>query len=100
MPVFSHLDFGELLESESVIDGRWKLIRTRDPSGSWAGPVLYNLRSDPLELKNLAPEKPRIRARLEKLLDERDQISPAWPVRAAEVDAILLQQLEALGYKR
>ena len=99
-PVFGHLDFGELLESESVIDGRWKMIRTRDPAGSWTRPALYDLRQDPRELENLSLQKPHVRARLEKLLEERDQISPAWPVRAAEVDAALLQQLEALGYKQ
>jgi arylsulfatase A-like enzyme/Flp pilus assembly protein TadD len=72
--------------------GRWKYIHKLEPE-------LYDVASDPQELRNLAAEQPervaRLRARLEQLLGA----APASPAdAAAEMDPETLAQLRALGY--
>jgi len=72
--------------------GRWKYIHKLEPE-------LYDVVSDPQELRNLAAEQPervaRLRARLEQLLGAA-QASP--DDAKAEMDPETLVQLRALGY--
>jgi arylsulfatase A-like enzyme/thioredoxin-like negative regulator of GroEL len=72
--------------------GRWKYIHKLEPE-------LYDVASDPQELRNRVAEQPeraaRLRARLEQLL----RAVPASPANAeAEMDPETLAQLRALGY--
>lgn len=78
-----------------VMDQRWKLIHHRDEP---ANDELYDLDSDPGELRNVASEFPGQRTRLLRNL----RVSGATEIRAVEPgrtqDAEERSQLEALGY--
>jgi arylsulfatase A-like enzyme len=80
-----------------IIDGDWKLIE-RYPPGKPVQRWLYNLRDDPRELFNRAPENPRRAQRLGRLLADRLAEPKIGQAPAAEIDALLRQELEALGY--
>lgn len=55
-----------------VSDGDWKMIFHREREEH----ELFDLRNDPLELKNVASDKPEVIARLKTFLDERN----AWRI--------------------
>jgi arylsulfatase A-like enzyme len=74
-------------EKRSARLGPWKLIETR-----W-GDELYNLSTDPSELRNLSTEHPEEASRLRMHLpDHRDATT------TQTIDAETAKQLEALGY--
>lgn len=64
-------------------------------------PELYDLKSDPAELYNLASTRPEIASRMDRLLsDTADHLSAGDPSRsvAAAIDPSVTANLEALGY--
>lgn len=75
-----------------VVDG-WKLIRKKETGHV----TLFDLKADPGELNDLAPERPDDVDRLDRLLDENlasSVATGAW----AELDDDSRARLEALGY--
>ena len=102
-PAFGHLDFGLPQRSDSVVEGRWKLIdvRPRGPVGdsARAGEVLlYDLVADPEETRNLADRHPEVVRRLRVQLEVERSREPAWHVGEADMDPAIVQRLKALGY--
>ena len=76
-----------------VTDARWKLIWHEQKPGNVE---LYDLRSDPEELRNVAAENPREVARLKRFLEERGAMDVRPPEdTSAAPDASALQ---GLGY--
>ncbi len=72
--------------------GRWKYIHKLEPE-------LYDVTSDPQELRNLAAEQPERVARLTARLEQLLGAAQAGPADAeAEMDPETLAQLRALGY--
>lgn len=55
------------LDGRGVISGDWKLVITYDGKGEV---FLFNLKDDPKEIKNLAPENPTKADELKKIMDE------------------------------
>ncbi len=97
--VFVHLDVDNH-RGAAVIRGRWKYVLPLSPSVG-PGPMLFDLRADPGELRNLAREEPRIAARMDDLLRERglaESVEPATELAVDELDSELRRRLEALGY--
>ena len=64
-PGETHRDFvcSGLGDWNMIFDGRYKLIEGADPS-----PLLYDLREDPKELKNVAEDHPEIVKKLGEIL--------------------------------
>jgi arylsulfatase A-like enzyme len=93
--------YGESIEGLSVFgasvlrtvrEGPWKYIHKVDPE-------LYDVRSDPGELDNLAARHPETVQRLRATLRELIAAAPPAPAGAeAPLDAAARAQLEALGY--
>jgi arylsulfatase A len=71
--------YWELHEGKSIQAlraGDWKIVRNVPGQ-----PLeLYDLKSDPGETKDLAPEKPDVTARLEKLMEGARVDTPDWPM--------------------
>ena len=90
--VFSTLWSGELAHATARL-GRWKLYRTRDRS------LLFDLRRDPRERRDVAERHPRIAARLAEALDARSR-SAAVPSDATspERERERERALRNLGY--
>lgn len=86
---FGRLHFG-WSELRAVRSGDWKYVRAPRPE-------LYDLRTDPLERRNIAAERPDITARLASDLasvtDSSRSASTPAPVGAAA-----LERLQSLGY--
>jgi arylsulfatase A-like enzyme len=59
--------------ARAIVRGRWKLID--GPRGI----ELYDRRADPGELENLAESEPEVRARLQRLLEERAALDATPP---------------------
>jgi arylsulfatase A-like enzyme len=74
---YLYWEFHEGGFSQALRAGDWKLIKTKGQT------LLFNVREDVHEDKNLAAEKPEIVARLEKLLAGARTDSPDFPVNAA-----------------
>jgi arylsulfatase A-like enzyme len=96
-PVFSHLDAGRAPPQHSVIAGGWKLILVYGERGRT---LLFDLRADPSEERNLADELPVRRAVLEGLLRERLAASAPGETEEVELSDDLRRSLRALGYLR
>ena len=86
---------------------QWKLIHVQSPADRrlMAGDTyeLYDVRSDPGELNNLAAEHAGLVARLSKVLEEWYTGGPRWKERGEEVDLRSLspeeqEMLRSLGY--
>ncbi|NUM56795.1 MAG: sulfatase [Candidatus Hydrogenedentes bacterium] len=77
---------------QSVIKGEWKLIV------GGPGPELFNLRTDPGELKNLIDEEKPRAAELRALIDEWDEKTPKGTTEAAELSDEDVDALKSLGY--
>jgi arylsulfatase A-like enzyme len=73
----------------------WKLIRRSDGDTE-----LYDLRQDPRESRNLAPERPDVVARLTESLDRyQEEVEPRFDDAVeAPTDEGTLERLRALGY--
>jgi len=86
----------------------WKLVTRPAQSGEEAGsqpPIgtaeLYDLRTDPLEQRDVAPNNGDTVDRLEQILDShvgRDAAAETIAKTAEQLDAATRKQLEALGY--
>jgi arylsulfatase A-like enzyme len=97
--LFAHLHRrqpnGQELELHAVIDGDWKLI-----AGPGHPSLLFDLGSDPGELRNLAREQPARVADLERrwsaFLASSRKVAPQE--QETELDAEARERLRALGY--
>ncbi|MFT4543302.1 MAG: arylsulfatase A-like enzyme [Planctomycetota bacterium] len=80
----------------SVIRERWKLIEAE------SGPMLFDLREDPGETKNLAEEHEGLVSQLAGTLETHRSrgSSPDSEKKGVEIDPSLLRQLKSLGYVR
>jgi len=75
--------------------GDWKIIYSTE-----AEPELYSLKSDPLELKNLAKDEPQKYADLKKKIDFYLSLEDRSLAGTAEVSEEMKKKLEALGYNQ
>jgi arylsulfatase A-like enzyme len=94
-PLFAHRKpFGSQpvgTQQDAVRSGPWKLIRHDDGTEE-----LYDVESDPGELRNLAAEEPKVARRLGRLLGEHVASHPmAAPAPLSEETQ---RALQALGY--
>jgi arylsulfatase A-like enzyme len=88
------------------IDRRMRMLRTRSHKLIWyddGQTEVYDLRSDPEELENIADREPELRdqlvARLEAWAESLGAPAPpATPTRAEMTDPQTREQLRALGY--
>ncbi|HEY7216185.1 MAG TPA: sulfatase [Thermoanaerobaculia bacterium] len=83
-------------DSKAVIsEGHKLIVRSR------GGPLLFDLRADPGEHRNLAETDPRLEARLRAILRrELNGAAGAAPSAALEIDEKTRSELRALGYLR
>jgi arylsulfatase A-like enzyme len=97
-PAFSSLDL-DGRRMESILLGRWKLIRTATHDRLPVGSELYDLAADPAERTNRAAAEPAVAAALGALLRQADREArrPA-PLGQAPPDPEIERQLRALGY--
>jgi arylsulfatase A-like enzyme len=87
---FGNTLYGE--QRQGLVTGGLKLVRSE------SGTVrLFDLRTDPEELTDLAPTRPELVARLSELLEARGSAAAG---AAVELDPELRSELEALGYLR
>jgi len=87
--------YSELGDHKAVRLGRWKLM-VRPETGATA---LYDLESDPAELRDRASERPRLARELKTLLRTfQARAKPSQPAPAGPIDPELLRRLRALGY--
>lgn len=78
----------------SIRTEEWKFTRN-----SWDGSEeLYNLKSDPLEKRNLAEKKPEVLGQMRKLFNEWEKNIKQVEVLRPELSKETLEQLESLGY--
>jgi arylsulfatase A-like enzyme len=89
------------LDSWTVIDGGWKLIRNGSRPEGWPEFELYNHRNDPLNLTNVAEEHPEKVERLNTLIDKWQ--SAALEARfeadsASDMSPEEINKLRSLGY--
>jgi arylsulfatase A-like enzyme len=92
-------------ESLAIADGQWKLVRhTVRPRG---GPEfeLYDFKTDPLNLNDVAADHPDVVARLSKALDGWKEMASAARLKpdseaAKNLSPEQLQRLKSLGYVR
>ena len=88
---YPRLHFG-WSELRSARVGEWKYVAAPRPE-------LYDLRTDPGELKNLIKEKPAVAGRLAADLQNAARSSrPQAPAAAAQPDPAAVARLQALGY--
>lgn len=98
VPAFAHLARSRG-QWESVVQGHYKLIRTRASKGGSGRLLLFDLDTDPAERRDLSEERPVWRGYLESQLRRQALLPDAsGEPRAAELDPELRQRLEALGY--
>jgi arylsulfatase A-like enzyme/Flp pilus assembly protein TadD len=82
-------NWGEL---RALFDGPWKYVHGPKPE-------LFDIRSDPNELKNLVQSRPDVAAEMrDKLADFLKRNSPPGGSHMTAVDADTRRRLEALGY--
>lgn len=88
--------------SETILDGRWKLLRRKLNDQDWHINLLYDLDQDPGETTNIAAAHPEVFKRLNAAIEERsadftlDTTDEAES--EAEIDDVTRRRLEALGY--
>ncbi len=90
-------------ESYAVVHGGWKLVHHVERDGATPEFELFDAKSDPLDSRNLAGDRPAEVARLRALLDswrERSAAArlPADDAAAESMTADELERLRALGY--
>ncbi len=78
-------------EQRAIITDRWKYV-------SSVKPELFDLRSDPGEMKNLFADEPRIAAGLLKELRDRYDAMTPGQASVVELDSAQLKAIEGLGY--
>jgi arylsulfatase A-like enzyme len=94
-PVFSHLRVGRYPLQYSVIDHKWKLIRTHKQG---LKVELFDIATDPGETRNLAPELPVRTAAMAALLDRHLATTGETRLEAPELSEETERELRALGY--
>jgi arylsulfatase A-like enzyme len=87
---------------ESVVDGRFKLIDTHayaHPLGRSPGVQLFDLRRDPAEQHNLAPQRPVRVGHLRTVMRRaKASVGVGVPPETIEIDAETRRTLRGLGY--
>lgn len=94
---YAYLHYGTP-EMDSVVEGRWKLIRTGLEGPGPPDSELYDLETDPGEQRDLAEARPEIRQRLTRLLRARARRPAALDPVQTRLDPTLEERLRALGY--
>jgi arylsulfatase A-like enzyme len=87
------------LPTVAVVEGGFRYVRVPVPRREAVAEQLFDARSDPSELEDLAGEHPETLARLRKVAETYLATTPSWgetPTR--EIDEMELNQLRALGY--
>ena len=90
----------------SIEDARWKLVHV--PSAQYQRQMqgmeyeLYEIRSDPMETRNVIADHPDLAALMQTVLDERVTSTdpPVTPTRRPEYSPEELENLRSLGYIR
>jgi arylsulfatase A-like enzyme len=92
----SKLEWGKHVRLSSLRDGRWKLIRdyTRDRT------MLFDLESDPRELRDLSGEQSEIAARMRAVLETwtNEQQNRGGEATTVSIDPEQARMLKELGY--
>jgi arylsulfatase A-like enzyme len=105
-PAIAHLDrfWGRPVEVASPIvaiaeDGL-RYVTLREPSSRTASEELFDAKSDPGELRNVATERAEETERMRGIAQQYLASEPVWgePSPTLELDEIQLNQLRALGY--
>jgi arylsulfatase A-like enzyme len=90
------------LETQVVVHEGWKLIRNTSRPEGWPEYELFDHRSDPLNLENLADENPEKVAELSRLLESWHQSALEARIvteeAAAELSEEEIRKLRSLGY--
>jgi arylsulfatase len=91
--------FAASLSGQQVREVATDLVLLRVPEGfQGAGVQLFDLRRDPAERLDLAPQRPQDVARLSAVLDRWRAANPNFDPRGGQLDAEQLERLRALGY--
>jgi len=85
----------------AIVDGALRYLRTESASeGGEPLEELFDATIDPVELENLAEERPEDVARLRAVADERLAEQPPWgEAPRRDINELELNQLRALGYQ-